>query len=124
MIKTKKAPTGEEIASTIVEGILEKKGKDVRRLDLRNLENAMAEYMVICHGDSDRQVAAIADSVEEFMFKTHHEKPSLTEGKSEGEWILIDFFNVIVHIFKAEKRAFYGVEELWGDAEIKNYQSA
>ena len=124
MIKNKKGTNAEKLAASIVEGMLEKKAKDINRLDLRGVENAMADFMVVCHGDSDRQVEAISKSVEEFVFNEFREKPSHIEGRTEGEWVLLDFFNVIVHIFKAEKREFYGVEDLWGDAEVKKYQSA
>ncbi|MFT6850227.1 MAG: ribosome-associated protein [Sphingobacteriales bacterium] len=124
MIKTKKFTTAEEIADAVIEGILEKKGKDIQRLDLRGVEKAVCDFMIVCHGDSDRQVGAIADSVEDVVRENLKEKPSHVEGKSEGEWVLLDYFSVIVHVFKLEQREFYGVEDLWGDADVKSYQTA
>ncbi len=107
-----------ELKDAIVNGMLEKKANDITILDLKSLQTSMADYFVICHGNSDKQVNAIADSVEDIVRKQTGEKPWHIEGAELGEWILIDYFDVVVHIFKDEKRAFYGIEELWSDAVV------
>ncbi len=107
-----------DLKDAIVKGMQEKKGNQISVLDLRKLKSSMADYFVICHASSDKQVSAIADSVEEFARKLTGEKPWHIEGLESAEWILMDYFDVVVHIFKEEKRAFYGIEELWGDADI------
>jgi len=107
-----------DLKDAIVNGMLEKKANDITILDLKSLQTSMADYFVICHGNSDKQVNAIADSVEDTVRKQTGEKPWHIEGAELGEWILIDYFDVVVHIFKDEKRAFYGIEELWSDAVV------
>lgn len=106
-----------------VKGIIEKKGQEIVCLDLRNVKTSVADYFIICHADSGTQVRAIADSVEEEIYKAFREDPWQREGLENSEWIILDYVSVVVHIFKREKRYFYGIEELWGDAEVI-YQSA
>lgn len=84
-------------------------------LDLRGLCD-FTDYFVICHGSSSRQVAAIADAIEERLATREHRSPKHVEGKRVGDWVLLDFIDVVVHVFLDEKRAFYGLERLWGDA--------
>lgn len=112
------------IAEVIVLGMQEKKGKDIVSLDLRNIRSSVSDFFVVCHADSSTQVKAIADSVEDEMFKAFGEEPWHKEGFQNSEWILLDFVSVVVHIFRTEKRDHYGVEDLWGDAEVISYQSA
>lgn len=112
------------ITEVIVHGIQEKKGKDIISLDLRNISSSVSDFFVVCHADSSTQVKAIADSVEDEMFKAFGEEPWHKEGFQNSEWILLDFVSVVVHIFRTEKRDHYVVEDLWGDAEIVSYQSA
>src|SRR6478736_6536127 len=107
-----------DLKDAIIHGMQEKKGNKITILDLRKLKSAMADYFIICHATSDKQVNAIADSVEEIVRKQTGEKPWHVEGAEQSEWILLDYFDVVVHVFKEEKRDFYGIEELWGDAEI------
>lgn len=107
------------LVEVIIHGMQEKKANKIVSLDLRQLKTRFADYMVICHGGSDRQVEAIADSVEEEVRKALSEKPFHREGSDKSEWILLDYVNVVVHVFSEEKRNFYNIEELWGDAEIK-----
>jgi ribosome-associated protein len=102
----------------------EKKGNDLVRLDLRSVNSSVADYFVICHADSATQVKAIANSVEEEIYKAIQQDPWRKEGLEYGEWILLDYVDVVIHIFRTDKREFYGVEDLWGDAEIKSYKSA
>jgi ribosome-associated protein len=100
---------------TIVEAALDKKAEDVLVLDLRGLCH-FTDYFVICHGSSTRQALAIADEVEERLLEVGRLKPKHVEGRRVGDWILLDFIDVVVHVFVDEKREFYGLERLWGDA--------
>jgi len=125
MVKSKKVINSPAyISEVIIHGMQEKKGNEIVRLDLRNIHSSVADYFVICHAESSTQVKAIAASIEEEVEKGLSQSPWRVEGLSHGEWIILDYIDVVVHIFKTEKRQFYGIEELWGDAEMKNYQSA
>ena len=124
MIKNKTTTQSTNISEVIVHGIQEKKGNDIVRLDLRNIHSSVADYYVVTHAESSTQVKAIANSVEEEVFKALGIEPFRKEGLQNAEWILLDYFDVVVHIFKTDKREFYGIEDLWGDAEMKYYQSA
>lgn len=124
MVKNKTTTQSTNISEVIVHGIQEKKGNDIVRLDLRNIHSSVADYFVVCHAESSTQVKAIADSVEEEVFKALGIDSYRKEGFQNAEWILLDYFDVVVHIFKTDKREFYGIEDLWGDAEMKYYQSA
>jgi len=124
MIKNKTTTQSTNISEVIVQGIQEKKGNDIVRLDLRNIHSSVADYFVVTHAESSTQVKAIANSVEEEVFKALGIEPFRKEGLQNAEWILLDYFDVVVHIFKTDKREFYGIEDLWGDAEMKYYQSA
>ena len=98
-----------------VRAALDKKAEDVVVLDLRKAAG-FTDYFVICTGGNPRQIAAIADAVDETLKKELHERPSLAEGLDKSEWILLDYFNFVVHIFSRDCRAFYGLERLWGNA--------
>jgi ribosome-associated protein len=124
MVKNKVLSESTLISELAIHGIQEKKGNDIVRLDLRNIFSSVSDYFVICHADSATQVKAIANSVEEEIFKATKQEAWRKEGLEFGEWILLDYIDVVVHIFRTDKREFYGVEDLWGDAEIKNYKSA
>ncbi len=124
MVKNKVAIQSTNISEAVIHGIQEKKGNDIVRLDLRNIHSSVADYFVVCHAESSTQVKAIAHSVEEEVFKALGQEPYKKEGFQHAEWILLDYVDVVVHIFKTDKREFYGIEDLWGDAEIKFYQSA
>lgn len=124
MVKNKITLESTSISEIVIYGIQEKKGNDIVRLDLRNLHSSVADYFVVCHADSTTQVKAIAASVEEEVYKALKQDPKRKEGLQHGEWILLDYIDVIVHIFKTEKREFYGIEDLWGDAEVQFYKSA
>ena len=124
MVKNKALKESAYISELAIYGIQEKKGNDIVRLDLRNIFSSVSDYFVICHADSTTQVKAIANSVEEEIFKATQQDPWRKEGLEYGEWILLDYVDVVVHIFRTDKREFYGVEDLWGDAEIKFYKSA
>jgi len=124
MVKSKVINESTYISELAIHGMQEKKGNDLVRLDLRNINSSVADYFVICHADSTTQVKAIANSVEEEIYKVMQQDPWRKEGLEHGEWILLDYIDVVIHIFRTDKREFYGVEDLWGDAEIKSYKSA
>ena len=124
MVKNKVLNESAYLSELAIFGIQEKKGNDIVRLDLRNIFSSVSDYFVICHADSTTQVKAIANSVEEEIFKATQQDPWRKEGLEYGEWILLDYVDVVVHIFRTDKREYYGVEDLWGDAEIKFYKSA
>jgi ribosome-associated protein len=106
------------LTDTIVEAMQEKKANEIVVLDLRKLHTRVVDKFIICSADNDRQVEAIAHSVEDEVEKKLHERIWHREGYENREWILLDYVNIVVHIFLAEKRDFYALEELWGDAEI------
>lgn len=124
MVKSKNVRESTSISELIIHGIQEKKGNDIVRLDLRNIHSSVADYFVICHAESSTQLKAIAQSVEEEVFKAIKTEPWRKEGLQQAEWIIIDYVDVVVHIFKTDKREFYGIEDLWGDAEMQSFQSA
>jgi ribosome-associated protein len=107
-----------ELTDTIVEAMQEKKANDIVILDLRNLNTRVVDKFIICHADNDRQVEAIARNVEEEVDKKLNDRIWHREGYENREWILLDYVNIVVHVFLGEKRNFYALEELWGDAEI------
>ena len=107
-----------ELSQVVVQGMQEKKAEDIVVLDLRNIPNAVADFFVVCTGKSDTQVDAISNSVEEFVYKADQLSPWHVEGKTSREWVLIDYVDVVVHVFKEETREFFGIEDLWGDAKV------
>ncbi|MCS7086210.1 MAG: ribosome silencing factor [Bacteroidia bacterium] len=109
----------EKLVEAIVAGLREKKGFDFAILDLSALKGAVADRFVIASASSDRQAQALADSVEEFTRKHCDEKPLRVEGYARGEWILLDYVNVVVHIFLPRVRQFYALEDLWADAPLQ-----
>lgn len=107
-----------ELSNIIVFGMQEKKAEDIVVLDLKKVKNAVADFFVICSGNSDTQLDAIADSIEKEVHQRNKENPWHREGKENHEWILLDYVSVVVHIFKRDRREFYALEDLWGDAVI------
>ena len=122
MVKNKSSEMSARLSEIIVHGMQEKKALDVVRLDLREIHATISDYFVICHADSAAQMHAIAKSVEEEVFKSVGIDPIHTEGRQNGEWILLDYFDIVVHIFRTEKRDHFAIEDLWGDAQVKEYQ--
>jgi ribosome-associated protein len=98
-----------------VEAARSKKAEELVVLDLRGLSD-VTDFFIICHGTSDRQVIAIAESIEEQLHREMGLRPQNIEGRSHAEWILLDYIDFIVHVFVAERREFYRLERLWGDA--------
>ena len=107
-----------ELIEKIVIGISDVKGQDIEMIDLRKIENRICDFYIICSGNSNTHVSAILESVKRKVSKTLKEKPSHTEGEENAEWILLDYINVVVHIFQKPIRDFYRIEELWGDCKI------
>ncbi len=119
MTKTdNEAIKSEELCDLVAQGMLEKKASDIIVMDLRKIKHAVADYFVICSGTSDTQIDAISESVEDMVRDHSRQKPWKTEGRNNREWVLIDYVDVVAHVFNKEKRAFYALEELWGDAKI------
>ncbi|MBO0939890.1 ribosome silencing factor [Fibrella sp. HMF5335] len=108
----------EQLRDLVVKGMQEKKAQDIVVMDLRKVKNAITDYFIICSGSSDTQIDAISGSVEEEILKVSRTFPMNREGKMNREWILLDYVDVVVHVFKKDRRAFYDLEQLWGDAEI------
>lgn len=106
-----------QLADVVVEGIQEKKGTDIVILDLTELDNTICQYFVLCSGDSNTHVDSIADSVEEYVREKLGDKPNHTEGRENAQWILLDYFDVVVHVFQRSDREFYSLEALWADAK-------
>ena len=102
----------------IVDGISDVKGQNIRMIDLRKIENRLCDFYIICSGSSNTHVSAILESVKKKISKSLREKPSHIEGEENAEWILLDYINVVVHIFQEQVREFYKIEELWGDCKI------
>ena len=124
MVKKKTANLSTYLSEIAIQGIQEKKGHDIVRLDLRELNSSVSDYFIVCNADSSTQVKAIADSVEDEIYKVTQTNPWRKEGLENAEWIILDYLDVVVHIFRTEKRDFYGIEDLWGDAETTTYKSA
>lgn len=116
--------TSSELAELAVKGMLEKKAQNIAVLDLREVKNAIADFFVICSGNSDTQVDAITDSVEEEVTKNCGQHVWHKEGFQNKEWVLLDYLDVVCHIFQREKRNFYDLEEFWGDAKIRYVESS
>ena len=120
--KTKIETNTDLLLLSIVEGLHRKKGKDVVSLDLSKIENSVCKHFVICHGDSNTQVDALADSVEDTVQKMTGEKVWHKEGKNTATWILLDYSDVVVHIFQKSHRDFYKLEDLWADAKLTKHE--
>lgn len=106
-----------KLFKSIITAILEKKGENIISLDLRKIPEAVADFFIICEAGSSTQVKAIADYIEYHTKKTVKEIPYRTEGHHAGQWVLIDYVNVVVHVMQPETRKFYKLEEMWSDAE-------
>lgn len=120
--QTKKRVTqnsARKLAYAAVEAALDKKAHDISVMDLRGV-SGVADYFVICTGDSDLQIKAIADSVRDRIREEYTERPWHVEGYEHLQWVLVDYVDLVVHVFNTERRTFYGLERLWGDATIEH----
>ena len=124
MGKIKKLKESQLLLDTAIEGLQKTKGENIVCINLKGIENAVCEYFVICSGTSNTHVSALAGSVEKEIRKTLHEKPWHSEGFGSAEWVLLDYVNVVIHIFQKEAREFYNLEGLWADAEISKIKEA
>jgi ribosome-associated protein len=116
MSKQQNDTDSKRLCDAIVEGMQENKANDIVVLDLREIETAVCDFFVICSGESSTQVDGISSSVERRTRKELSEKPWRIEGKSQSEWILMDYINVVAHVFYKDTRTFYDLEDLWADA--------
>jgi ribosome-associated protein len=114
----KRSDGAEVLINSVVKGIFEKQGQNVLKIDLRKLENRIADYFLICHAGSTTQVDSISYSIEDTVRKATGEKPIHREGLENCYWVLMDYGNVIVHVFLEEYRNFYSLESLWADATV------
>ena len=115
---TKTPVSTDDLISVIIKGIDDVKGEDIQLLDLREIDNTVCDYFIICSGNSNTQVNAISGAVQKNVSKELKDKPWHVEGQNNAEWILMDYVNVVVHIFQKQVREFYDIESLWGDAKI------
>lgn len=120
MYKIKTDIDSKVLCDAIVEGMQENKAKDIVVLDLRGIDSAVTDFFVICSGESNVQVDGIANTVQRFTRKELQERPWHQEGKTNSEWILLDYVSVVAHIFYKDARSFYDIEDLWSDAKRTN----
>jgi ribosome-associated protein len=121
---TKKENEADQLITQIIQGIEEVKGQDIEILDLREIENTVCDYFIICNGTSNTQVNAIVNSIEKTVSKSLKEKAWHIEGSDNAEWILMDYVNIVVHVFQKHIREFYDIESLWGDAKTVRIQTS
>lgn len=123
MKETKAEANSDILAELVVKGMQEKKASDIVVLNLKSLKNAVSDYFVIASASSDTQLDAIATSIEEEIYKATRQNAWQTEGRTNKEWVLLDYVDVVAHVFLKDKREFYALEELWGDANIKRIET-
>jgi ribosome-associated protein len=121
---TKHISDPDELITLIIAGIEDIKGQNINILDLRSIENSVCDYFVICDGNSNTQVNAIVNSIQKKVSKSAHEKPYQIEGEDNAEWVLMDYINIVVHVFQKHKREYYAIENLWGDAKITEIETS
>ena len=120
----KKKASADELIALILQGIEDVKGNHIILLDLREIENTVCDYFVICNGTSNTQVNAIVGSIQKTVSKAIQDKPWHVEGEDNAEWVLMDYVNVVVHVFQKHIREFYNIEGLWGDAKFTEIKSS
>lgn len=111
-----------DINSVIIEAIQDIKGKNITKIDLTSIEDSPTDYFIICEGDSTTQVNAIAHNINKMTKKSLGIKAFHTEGLNSSKWVLVDFFDTVVHVFHGEARGFYDIEDLWSDGDFTEYQ--
>lgn len=105
----------------IIQALIEKNGTDIININLKKINHVFFDNFIICTGNSKTHVDTLSDFVQEITKRKAAIKPTFVEGIENGEWILLDYFNIIVHIFQPQAREFYNLEKLWGDAEIQKF---
>ncbi|WP_127845125.1 ribosome silencing factor [Psychroflexus aestuariivivens] len=113
----------DQLITYIIQGIEDVKGDNIDIIDLRELENTVCDYFVVCSGNSNTQVNAIESSVRKAVSKALKDKPWHVEGLENSEWVLMDYVDVVVHIFQKKTREYYDIESLWGDAKITSVET-
>jgi len=121
---TKENISADQLITTIIGGIEEVKGKEITILDLRDIENTVCDYFIVCEGTSNTQVNAIVSSIQKQVSKTLKDKPWHIEGTENAEWVLMDYVNVVVHVFQKHIREYYDIESLWGDAKTTQIETS
>ena len=121
MSKQNELLSSEQLSQVVVKGMQEMKAEDIVVLDLRSVNNAVTDFFVICSGNSDTHIDAIAESIDHEVQKTDGQEPWHREGYNNKIWVLLDYVDVVVHVFNHDSREFYALESLWGDAELKYY---
>jgi ribosome-associated protein len=121
---TKERSNADLLITTILDGIEDVKGQDINILDLRALENTVCDYFIICEGTSNTQVNAIVNSIQKKVSKETRDKPWHIEGSDNAEWVLMDYVNVVVHVFQKHIREYYDIESLWGDAQTTEIKTS
>ena len=119
----KQSTTFESLNDLIVDAIQDIKGLNIVQLDLRNLDDSPTDYFIICEGESTTQVKSIANRIYRRVRDEHGVRPNHVEGGEGSKWVLVDFFNIVVHIFHPDTRKFYDIEDLWSDAKITRYEN-
>lgn len=112
----------QDISEDIIESIQDKKGSAITILNMENIESAPASKFIICQGRSTSQVSAIADGIREDIQKKFDLKPYNYDGYRNSQWVVIDYGNIMIHVFLPEFREFYNLEELWSDADVKHIE--
>ncbi len=120
----KRKASADELIALILHGIEEVKGLDVNILDLREIDNTVCDYFVLCNGTSNTHVKAIVNSIQKTVSKEIQDKPWHVEGSDNAEWVLMDYVNVVVHVFQKHAREYYDIEGLWGDAKVTLVESS
>ncbi len=113
----------DELVHFIIAGIQDKKGKEIIDIHMSEIDNSICDHFIICHGDSSVQVNAIANSIEKKVKDHFHEPPVHKEGHGNSCWIVLDYHDIVVHIFQREVRKFYAIEELWDDVKKEKIEN-
>ena len=121
---TKENSNADQLISVILNGIEDVKGQNINILDLREIENTVCDYFIICEGTSNTQVNAIVNSIQKKVSKETKDKPWHIEGSDNAEWVLMDYVNVVVHVFQKHIREYYDIESLWGDAKTTEIKTS
>ena len=116
--------SSDNLITFTINGIEDVKGQNITILDLREIENTVCDYFIICDGTSNTQVNVIVNSVQKKVSKNTKEKPWHIEGSENAEWVLMDYVDVVVHVFQKHTRQYYDIENLWGDAKITEIETS
>jgi len=120
----KRKTDADELIALILQGIEAVKGQHINLLDLRDIENTVCDYFIVCNGTSNTHVNAIVGSIQKTVSKAIQDKPWHVEGEENAEWVLVDYVDVVVHVFQKQIREFYDIEGLWGDAKFTTIESS